>query len=88
MNICFVIGKIISDVRFNFIINEKSIAENISNVRFELELLDDEKTIINVIAYKEKADYCFQKLVKSDIVSIYGFLNSNGELEIEEIDLL
>lgn len=87
MNICFVIGKIISDMQFDFIIEGKSIGKNISIVRFKLELLDKEKTIINVIAYGEIAEKHFRKLIKSDIVSIYGVLNSNGKLEIKEIEL-
>lgn len=81
------IGKIISDIQFDFIIEGKSIGKNISVVRFKLELLDKQKTIINVIAYGKIAEKCFQKLIKSDIVSMYGVLNSNGELEIEEIEL-
>ena len=88
MNICFVIGKIISNIQFDFIIDGKSIGKNISITRFEVELLDKEKTKINVTAYGKIAEECFQKLVKSDIVSIYGSLNSNGKLEIKEIDLL
>ena len=88
MNICFIIGKIISDIQFDFIIDGKSIGKKFSIVRFEIELLDKEKTKVSVIAYGKIAEKCFQKLVKSDIVSIYGDLNSNGKLEIEEIDLL
>ena len=107
MNICLVIGKIVSKIEFNFIINKKSISKNISISRFKLEIEENEnkkeedkkgknkkgknkteKIIIEVIGYKEKADYCYSKLVKGDIVSIYGKLNSSGKIEIEEIDLL
>ena len=59
MNICFVIGKIISNIQFDFIIEGKSIGKNVSITRFEVESLDEEKTVISVIAYGKIPDYCF-----------------------------
>ena len=43
MNICFVIGKIISEIEFKFIINSK----NVSISYFKIELFN--KSIINII---------------------------------------
>ena len=47
MNICFLYGKIISDVKFDFILNDKN---NISVCYFQLKLLS--RSIINIKAYK------------------------------------
>lgn len=80
MNLCFIIGKIISEVEFDFIINSK----NISIIIFEIELED--KVKVRVKGYNEIADYCYQQLKTNDNISIQGLLNSNGEIEIQEID--
>ena len=80
MNICFIIGKIISEVEFDFIINSK----NISIIIFEIELED--KVKVRVKGYNEIADYCYQQLKRNDNISIQGLLNSNGEIEIQEIE--
>ena len=79
MNLCFVIGKIISDIEFKFIINGK----NISVAIFEIQL--ENNSIIKVKGYNEIADYCYQKLVKGEIVMISGNLNNNMEIELNDI---
>ena len=86
MNICFIIGKIISEIKFDFIIENNTISKHIVTTKFKILL--ENGSIIKVKSYGKIAEECFQKYVKSDIVSIYGMLNSNGELEIQEIDLL
>ena len=62
MNICFLIGKIISDVEFDFIIDNNKGFKNdkISVVRFKLKLLDE--NVLNIIGYNNIADFCYQKL--------------------------
>lgn len=75
-------GKIISDIEFKFIIKSK----NISVIMFEIELSN--KSIIKVKGYNEIADFCYQKLVKNDIVIIYGNLNNNMEVVINQIEYL
>lgn len=82
MNLCFVMGKIISNIEFKFIINSK----NISVAIFEIQL--ENKSIIKVKGYNEIADYCYQKLVKGDKIIIYGELNNNIELIINEVKYL
>ena len=82
MNLCFIMGKIISDIEFKFIIKSK----NISVIMFEIELSN--KSIIKVKGYNEIADFCYQKLVKNDIVIIYGNLNNNMEVVINQIEYL
>ena len=79
MNLCFVMGKIVSDIEFKFIINGKSI----SVVLFDIQLSND--SIIKIKGYNEIADWCYQKLVKGDIVAIQGYLNNKMEIIIENI---
>ena len=83
MNICFLIGKIISEIEFDFIIKNKKIEKEISIVRFELELLDKNK--IYVIGYNNISDYCYKKLKKNDNVFIEGLIDSKGNVEIINI---
>lgn len=80
MNICFFIGKIINDIQFDFILDNK----NISIVRFELEL--ENKSIIKIKGYNEIADYCYRKLIRGVIIGISGNLDSNMEIIISDID--
>lgn len=80
MNICFIIGKIISDVEFKFVLESK----HISIIIFKLELSN--RSIVTVKTYDEIADSCYQKLQKGDIIGIKGYLNSNMEIIILDID--
>ena len=78
MNLVFVQGKIISEIEFKFIINNK----NISIAIFEIELYN--KSNIKVKAYNNLADYCYSRLNKGDNVLIKGRVNSNIEIEMLE----
>ena len=80
MNIIFVQGKIIDDIEFKFIINNK----NNSIAFFKLKLLN--KSIVKVKAYNELADYCYSKLNKGDIIFVEGYFNSDMEIIIEIIN--
>ena len=79
MNLCFLKGKIISEIEFNFIINTK----NISIATFEIELLNKSK--IKVKAYNELADFCYKKLKQKDIIFIQGYLDSNMHIIVKEV---
>lgn len=83
MNLCFFMGKIMSDINFKFIINKR---KNISIATFEVKL--NNKSKIKVIGYNEIADICYCKMKIYDDIYIYGLLNSNGEIEIKEIYFL
>ena len=83
MNICFLIGKIISDIDFKFIVNSK---KYYSISIFQIEL--NNKSVITVKGYNEIADFCYRRLLKNDYINLYGELNSKGEIEILEIYLL
>lgn len=82
MNICFLIGKIVSDIEFKFVLE----SEHISIVIFKLELSNH--SIVTVKAYDEMADWCYQKLLKEDSIGIQGYLNSNMEIVIQEFEYL
>ncbi len=88
MNICFLIGKIISKIEFDFVIGDNKNFKNrkISIVRFGLKLLD--KNIVNIIGYNNVADFCYQKLKIGENVFIQGFINNSGEIEIKNIILI
>lgn len=79
MNLCFLIGKIVSKIQFDFILNSK----NIAIVRFELELSN--KTIIKIKAYNQMADYVYRKFTTKDTVAIEGRIRTDGAIEITEI---
>ena len=79
MNLCFLKGKIISEIEFNFMINTK----NISIATFEIELVNKSK--IKVKAYNELADFCYKKLKQKDVIFIQGYLDSNMHIIAESI---
>jgi len=81
MNLCFLMGKIISEIEFNFILNSKN---NISVASFELEIDKDCKVLVK--AYNKMADWCYQKLDKNNMVLIQGELNTKMEIVITGIE--
>ena len=85
MNICFLIGKIISDVKFDFVLgNGKYFSkEKVTIVRFKVELLDG--NVACVIGYNKIAEECYRKLEKGKMINIIGKLNTKMEVIIEEI---
>ena len=80
MNLCFVIGKIVSEIEFKFIVNNK---KYMSIAYLDIELKN--KSIIKVKAYNELADYCYSKLKKNDIIAIQGYLSNEIEIIIKEL---
>ena len=80
MNQVFILGKIISDIEFKFIIKNKNKAIAI----FKVKLLDD--TIVTVEAYNEKADYCYSKLNKNDVIYIQVYINSKMQIIVKDIE--
>lgn len=81
MNVCFLIGKIISKIKFDFILNGK----NISIVRFDMELENYNK--IEVVGYDQVADFCYSKLVQGDFIGILGHITTHGKIIVEEIEI-
>ncbi len=78
MNICVLIGKIISEIEFKFVINSK----NKSIVYFDIELQN--KNVVKAVAYDDKADYIYRK-IKNKNVLIEGQLRDNY-IEIQYIE--
>ena len=71
MNEVFLIGKIISDIEFKFIINSK----NKAIACFEIETADKQMVIIQV--YNQLADFTYSKLNTNDKVFINGYIETN-----------
>ena len=71
MNKVFLIGKIITDIDFTFIISSK----NISIARFKIETLD--KQVVPRKAYNEMADYAYRKLNRNNLIDIEGKLEKD-----------
>ncbi|MFR3341490.1 MAG: single-stranded DNA-binding protein [Clostridia bacterium] len=71
MNEVFLIGKIISDIEFKFIINSK----NKAIACFEIKTAD--KQIVRIQAYNQLADFAYSKLNINDKVFINGYIENN-----------
>lgn len=81
MNIGFFIGKIITEINFDFILNSK----NISIARFDIELLNG--SIIKVKGYNEIADYCYRNLKQGINIQLQGYINNKYEIILEDIEI-
>lgn len=82
MNICFLYGKIISDIDFKFIMNNKN-KTSISVYKIQL----NNKSIVTVKGYNEIADYCYRNLkIGDNIFYIQGRLNNMMEIEADFIE--
>ena len=73
MNEVFIIGKIITEVKFNFILKSK----HISVSRFKIMTVYD-KQEINITAYDEMADYVYVNIKQGNFVMINGYLKNDG----------
>lgn len=73
MNEVFLIGRIITDIDFKFIIYSK----NISIVQFKIITLND-KQVINIRAYNEIADLVYRKLNRDNLICINGYIQNNN----------
>lgn len=71
MNEVFLIGKIISNIEFKFIINSK----NKAIACFEIKTAD--KQIVRIQAYNQLADFAYSKLNTNDKVFINGYIEAN-----------
>ena len=82
MNEVFLMGKIITEIEFKFIINSKT---NKSIATFMLETFD--KQVIYIKAYNDLADFVYSIFKSKDKVLIYGYLSKNS-VAIRYISLL
>ena len=82
MNEVFIIGKVITEVKFDFILNSK----HISIARFGVITVRD-KQEIEIMAYDEMADYIYANLKHEDVVMINGYLEYDKVI-LEDIQIL
>ena len=82
MNLCFLYGKIVSNIDFKFMINSK----NTSKAVFYLKLKNN--SIIKIKAYNEIADFCFSKLKKGNSIILEGTIDSRYDVTVREIQEL
>ncbi len=85
MNLCVVIGKILEEVKFEFIYNNNNGAISIASSKIEIA----NKTQIEVYGLNKKADYMYRNININDVVYIYGRLVNSGEknkIKIEQIE--
>ena len=85
MNEVFIIGKIITEVKFDFILNSK----HISVSRFKIMTIYDKQEIY-ITAHDEMADYVYANIKRGDFVVINGNLGTAGVVlrSIEKAELL
>lgn len=81
MNEVFLIGKIIKEIEYKFMLEKGKHAKAI----VYLELLD--KTQLKVIAYNEEADYTMQNIRKNDDIFIYGMIKET-EVVVKNIYII
>ena len=72
MNQVYLIGKIITDIEFKFVINSK----NISITMFKIKTIKDNQEI-QIKCFNEITDYFYSKYKRGDIVMIEGKLEEN-----------
>lgn len=78
MNICILIGKIVSTIEFKFIIKSK----HKSIAYFDMELSN--KSIIKAIAYDAMADLVYRKYKINQTIIIEGKIRTDGVVEIRK----
>ena len=87
MNICCFSGKVIGEIKFDFIYNSK---RNNSIVNFKMKIQNGyetkEETIINVRAYDADADYIYRNLAEEDQISIIGWIKEDGTVNLTELE--
>lgn len=81
MNICFVMGKVLKDIEFEFMYEDK----RISIAYTDLELRNN--TIVTIKGYKKIADIMYRNIKKNDNILIKGNIvkEKNIEIEVSEI---
>lgn len=77
MNLCFIKGKILEKINFQFLYQKK----NISIARTKLELQNG--SIITIKGYDEMADWMIQNIRKEDKVILQGKINTKMEVEVK-----
>lgn len=83
MNICFLSGKIIKDIELKFIYNSKDKTLGKEHISIAIIFLETEdKQIIKLHCYNERADYAYRKLKMGDYIWIQGRVREK-HIEVE-----
>ncbi len=83
MNLCCLLGKMITEPQFDFFYNSK---KHVSVVKFKIKTQSEKySTIINVKAFDEEADYIYRYFSKGDLVSVEGWINQKMEVNVTKI---
>lgn len=84
INLCFLYGKIVSELDFKFLYNSK---KNISRITFFIEIYVSKrkKCIVPIKAYDLLADSIFQDFKIGDYICLVGKLESSY-VEVKEIE--
>ena len=87
INICFIWGKVISDIRFEFFYNSKmhnSVVEFIVQVDGNCGSRKNKNQVIFCKAYDDNADVIYRKYKKESYIKVIGKV-SNKYIEIIEV---
>ena len=79
MNICFILGKVISEVEFKFIYNSKDVSISIFKIMLK------NKSTIECMAYNDVADYIYRNVEVDDMLLIEGKIH-NDSIEILKME--
>lgn len=79
MNLCILLGKIVSEIEFKFILNSK----HKSIAYFDLELSN--KSIVKIKAYDEVADYVYRRIQRGEFIVVNGKVREKCKVEVEMV---
>ena len=82
MNLCFLIGKIVNKIEFDFLIDNGKISKEISIARFNLQI--DKENIVKIFVYNNFADIVYRELKLGDNIGIEESLKTNGYIKLEK----
>ncbi len=81
MNLCLLLGQIITIPQYNFFYNSK---KHISIIEFKVKLNKD--IILDVQAFDEKADFIYQFFDIKEFICFTGWLDTDMKVNIIEIE--
>lgn len=89
MNICFLSGRIISTPQFKFVLNKNhKMKKNYHRCLLIINIELNDKTILKLNIFDEKADYYFRVLKEGCYIIVEGMINNKYEIEVKECRLL
>ena len=91
MNIVFIMGKVVSNVKYNFIYDKYKINncnekyKHTSIAKVKIETLNN--SIVNIYGYDNIADDMYRNLKSNRYVMVMGKIDSNMEINVEKITI-